>query len=754
MKKILPFFIIIIVFTMIGLIACEETIGPQGAQGEPGVAYEPELVIDLDTEITEITVIIGVNQRLSAKVNPHATVHTLIWELCDEVSAQILRLDRTPVTPESDRSLKVTGSSVIATGLADGEAAIVITALGSGAIPEQKTVNVTVKGLTTDILGLPERIAAGSVTSITLTAHGSELIMPQRLDFFNDDEIASGRQLSIIVKGDKPGVVLGVNGSGALFTVGRGINLILEDITLRGIGGNDRPLVIVEEGATLTLRSNSGITDNINLIPASTATSPYLGGGVHVRARARLYLEGGEISGNRSAWGGGVYNEGTFTITEGTVLGNFSDTGAGVVNSDLGTFAIHGGSISRNSAVTINTNNNRVDGFGGGLFNLGIFTMDNGEISENYTDQGGGVACQGTFTMTGGRIHSNEGRVWGGGVAKIGGTFTMRAGDIDNNYTSYDGGGLAGGGGGAGMMLARGGFTFYNGKIHNNTTSNSGGGVNIQDRGVLTMSPGAEISENLSRYGGGGIQISGGGTFNMLGGKVDSNESLMGGGVNIDDGHISVALFNMKDGVISNNVATAFGGGVRIGNPVRTSNVLSGYRTLFEMEGGEIFGNQSLGTGLFQGGGGVAVIGVFIMRDGSIYNNSTGNNGGGIRISQNGLFEMHGGEIYGNTAVEYGGGISHHGPPDFPNRGTQFRISNGKIYGSEAAAGSKGNTSVRGGDAFIIMNPIDPTATNGTGSDINFAQYGTLIGDVWTKNGDLVPPINNTITVINGVLQP
>ena len=94
----------------------------------------------------------------------------------------------------------------------------------------------------------------------------------------------------------------------------------------------------------------------------------------------------------------------------------------GVYNA--GTFHMHGGKISGNTAVGAN-------GSGVAVGNGGIFHMYGGEISGNPADDpGGGVAVRfgGTFHMYGGKIDGNP----GGGVY-VRGTFEMDGGEISGN---------------------------------------------------------------------------------------------------------------------------------------------------------------------------------------------------------------------------------------------------------------------------------------------------------------------------------
>jgi len=93
---------------------------------------------------------------------------------------------------------------------------------------------------------------------------------------------------------------------------------------------------------------------------------------------------------------------------------------------------MNGGTISGNTSKT---------GGGGGVSNNGTFTMSGGTISGNKTDKygGGGVINSGTFRMTGGTISGNTTSGEGGGVASIFlSSFVKTGGTIDATNSAKD----------------------------------------------------------------------------------------------------------------------------------------------------------------------------------------------------------------------------------------------------------------------------------------------------------------------------
>jgi len=92
---------------------------------------------------------------------------------------------------------------------------------------------------------------------------------------------------------------------------------------------------------------------------------------------------------------------------------------------------------------------------------------------------------------------------------------------------------------------------------------------------------------------------------------------------------------------------------------------------------------------------------------------------------------MENGTISDNSA-DSGGGVN-------VRETSTFYIVTGTVYGSDAEESLK-NTATYGAALFV----------NNNGTAI--AQYGTFNGTTWSSNGSL-SKINNTITVLNGVLQ-
>jgi len=222
------------------------------------------------------------------------------------------------------------------------------------------------------------------------------------------------------------------------------------------------------------------------------------GGGVSIN-NATFNMNAGQIYDNTSATtGGGVSIEsagGSLIMQSGAVISNNTATGnGGGVNiiGASGILNINGGTISNNTT--------NVDG--GGIASAGTVNFASGYISGNaaggQTNGGGGVFLTGAtsnFTMgAGATIGGGNNARHGGGVRMNAGTFTMNGGEIRDNFTVE--------GRGGGVSIAGGTFTMSGGSIVDNTSATIGGGVGLEAAGAFNMS-GGSIEDNTARRGGG-----------------------------------------------------------------------------------------------------------------------------------------------------------------------------------------------------------------------------------------------------------
>jgi hypothetical protein len=365
---------------------------------------------------------------------------------------------------------------------------------------------------------------------------------------------------------------LSITRSGSLFTVGKDVILELRNARMEGNDRNTTSLLTVNAGGKLIIGENELDKSYIFL---NGSEGEKTGGGVTVNKGGELVMNGGEIyecsviaraydDPTGSPGGGGVnVRGGTFTMAGGNIERCYGRYNGGGVLVDLGgKFTMTGGQIYDNTAP-----------YGGGVstYRGGLFILtDNGLLKENLAAEGGGV-----FVDSGAEhaIPYDPRRPPGptnNPDLKEG--FYMEGGFIQGNHAVYDGGGV---------FNYQGGIVFMKGTPGNKPT----------------------ITTNIADDWGGGVCNMG--LYIMIDGDIVENRGSYGGGV-----CAAVNMFAFEAGNISNNRATAVGGGVfvlegsffMLGAGARlttnTSQSFGGaaaiyYPGNFAMAGGEISGNRS-----------------------------------------------------------------------------------------------------------------------------------------------------------------
>ncbi|MCD7887693.1 MAG: hypothetical protein LUG44_08815, partial [Clostridiales bacterium] len=199
------------------------------------------------------------------------------------------------------------------------------------------------------------------------------------------------------------------------------------DVDLQGYYSNvgsgiDAGAVINNQGTS----NLSGGTINGFLDDDETAYTTAYYGSVYNGKGAELTMTGGTITGfnatgtgnDRRSGGGGVHNEGTFTMT--------------------------GGAITKNTSVYTDSTGMNAEGsgsYGGGVYNAGVFYFTGGEISYNSAALGGGVYNEGAYTPGQGDTTYISEFYMSGDAALVGNTLT------DNTFSTSSSGGMMNNGG-------------------------------------------------------------------------------------------------------------------------------------------------------------------------------------------------------------------------------------------------------------------------------------------------------------------
>lgn len=420
-------------------------------------------------------------------------------------SSMVLSLVSTPVSAAETGQLTNPPTSTEGPGSPESasgnEAAAVLNGLSVSALTANRVAEVTTAEHLTDML------ADSSVVKITLA---------------ENIDIGSTLTVNRTVTLDLNGNVLKMNGSGSVIKVESGGNLTIQDSNTstphKFTPGGDGLWGLDETGGSEIVYGGiitGGNTPNGGGVYVATGCQLTMTGGNIVGCLATYEGGGVYIDGLR-----GSSDQTVFTMTGGSITGcqaNGTDGGGGV-NVTKGTFTMKGGSIIACTVIEP-VYNTTVCGGGVHIRNGGSFTMSSGTIRDcRCIGDGGGVYVgTGQFTMEGGNITGCQalsgsfGR--GGGVYNLG-TFTMIGGIIEDDCTASGSGGgvynakvlFANGGEIAGNVMngdrhpsgtiTGSGGTRFSGKVINN--KNEDGNKSIIECGTFT----GEVSNKGEILGG------------------------------------------------------------------------------------------------------------------------------------------------------------------------------------------------------------------------------------------------------------
>src|SRR5882672_12014680 len=130
--------------------------------------------------------------------------------------------------------------------------------------------------------------------------------------------------------------------------------------------------------------------------------------------------------------GGGIFNQGTLTVTNSTFYGNVSYFGGGGGIANFGTLTVINSTFEGNSAF-----------IGGGIANFGTLTVTNSKFEANGAYDGGGIYNYlATLTVTNSTFIGNDGVYTGGGGIYSLGTLTVSNSTFSGNISFSNGGGI------------------------------------------------------------------------------------------------------------------------------------------------------------------------------------------------------------------------------------------------------------------------------------------------------------------------
>ncbi|MBS7006968.1 hypothetical protein [Anaerostipes sp.] len=257
-----------------------------------------------------------------------------------------------------------------------------------------------------------------------------------------------------------------------------------------------------KKGASLEIKKGAGIHGNVS--------SGY-GGGIYCADSVKGSISGGTVYENTASYGAGVYHEGEFLLSGGTIRNNGSNNSGGGLYAK-GRLVMNGGEISANSAKTYGggaiiksaggtisggqIKNNSAAVNGGGLQLDGQLTVSNAAVTDNTAAQNGGglsISTVGRLQMKSGTVSGNTAKVSGGGISADG-TCKVNGSNFTGNKSYGDGGAV---------YVGSGTFTTFQAnqavKIEGNSAAKNGAG--IYNKNVTVLNNNAHILMNECKNG-------------------------------------------------------------------------------------------------------------------------------------------------------------------------------------------------------------------------------------------------------------
>lgn len=285
------------------------------------------------------------------------------------------------------------------------------------------------------------------------------------------------------------------------------------------------------------------IARNLTLVGDATAGTGVLDGGgsgpvLTVASGATVLIAKLRITNGMAASGAGIYNNGTVSLSDGTIVtGNSANPRRGSGRGG-GVFGVVGSSLTLRGDAIVSANYSKT--FGGGIYNDGTTTlMDSASVADNTAgSSGGGLMTDGLLWITDqASITGNVGGAYGGG-AQVRDLLAQGHATISRNTAAYTGGGID----------IFGGNAVIDGEVsiaYNRVADGDGGGIYVWYNTDLTVGSSVTITQNSASSGDGSTYGRGGGIYNEAGSgtgnatrliflgapTITSNTARIGGGV-------------------------------------------------------------------------------------------------------------------------------------------------------------------------------------------------------------------------------
>jgi hypothetical protein len=337
---------------------------------------------DWDPQVLGVTVS---SSELSAAQGGDVQLNAVVAWYRSGSQDVIWQLNGVPSPGTTDAGSSISGAGLLSVGAAESAPSLTVTAVSADApwVSGSKVISVTLPvavrttaGLYTGDSTTPENlddytstkgkgwenligsaltyIKTNAVDSTVYTILLGEDISTDAIFELNAAAVKNAQNIGIVLEGlDEERTIAKTGGTSYFFQVNApNVTLTLgNNITLKGSaasGGNSCGVNAVS-GGKLIMLDGSKITGNTN-----SNTSNSHGAGVTVGSNGTFEMRGGEISGNTRTGGnmgaGGVYNAGTFMMSDGIIRGNTADPPSGKNNYaggvyNVGTFEKTGGII-------------------------------------------------------------------------------------------------------------------------------------------------------------------------------------------------------------------------------------------------------------------------------------------------------------------------------------------------------------------------------------------------------------------------
>lgn len=439
-------------------------------------------------------------------------------------------------------------------------------------------------------------------------------------------------------------------------------------------------------------------------------------------------------NGDSDMLGGAIYNDGTLSLYNSSILFNFGGTGTAIYNN--GNLHIATSTIGHNRGDT-----------GAGIYNNGTVTITNSTISNNSADNGAGIFNNGTVTITASTLDHNRAENGGGGIFNNTlATVTVNNSIIANSHHT----------GGFSSDCTNSGGTI-NDEGHNIVEDNSCGFTGgsdpmltlLQDHGGPTLtkaplpgSPAINNGSNSFSTDQRGVARPQGGT-NDIGAYELYDCTTQPWIVGIEAGlRDAINCFNTT--TISNSYTISLTQNISLTESASTfENTTSGVDLLFEGNGFTVDGQGIEDVRPFENSTDTHVA----MQNISITGGNPPSFGGGIKNS--GYLTFTNGTISGNSTHFSAGGIYNTGTLILNNSEISNNTSNDG-HGNGAGGGILNS----GGSLIVINSVIKDNLAYRTGGGIHISNYGLVtLNNSTIKDNTAVASSGGGIFNYNGTLH-